>query len=95
MAKTQNNSATAANLCFALISRRPHPENPQTAIEVRFIEAKGRVGVGEVALSANEYQPAERLTRDYWLYVVYNCGRAPEVHPIQDPTRLDWRRWFR
>lgn len=28
------------NRGFDLISRRPHPEDPQTAIEVRFIEAK-------------------------------------------------------
>jgi hypothetical protein len=24
------------------------------------------------------------------LYVVYNCGGTPEVHPIQDPARLAW-----
>ena len=30
------------NRGFDLISRKPHPEDPQTAIEVRFIEVKGR-----------------------------------------------------
>jgi len=39
----------------------PHPEDPKTAIEVRFVEVKGRAGVGEVALSSNEYKTAERL----------------------------------
>jgi len=58
--------------------------------EVRFIEVKGRAGVGEVAVSANEKRTAERLGRDYWLYVVYNCGGTPKVHPIQDPARLGW-----
>ncbi|MFN8472779.1 MAG: DUF3883 domain-containing protein [Anaerolineae bacterium] len=93
------------NRGFDLISRRPpaaagpHPEDlplsadrqAQTAIEVRFIEVKGRAGVGDVALSANEYKTAERLTQDYWLYVVYNCASTPQVHVVQDPVRLDWR----
>mgnify|MGYP001233027515 CR=1 FL=1 len=42
-----------------------HPEYPNTAIEVRFIEAKGRSQVGEVALTSNEYKTAERLKKDY------------------------------
>ena len=79
------------NRGFDLISRKPHPEDPQTAIEVRFIEVKGRAGVGDVALTSNEYKTAERLKQDYWLYVVFNCGTTPEVHPIQDPARLDWK----
>jgi hypothetical protein len=33
------------NRGFDLISRRPHPEDPKTAIEVRFIEVKGRSAV--------------------------------------------------
>ncbi len=75
---------------FDLISRRPHPEDLQTAVEVRFIEVKGRAGVGEIALSSNEFRTAERLKDDYWLYVVYNCASVPEVHPVQDPVRLGW-----
>ena len=76
---------------FDLISRRPHPEDPQTAIEVRFIEVKGRAGVGEVALTANEYKTAERLKKDYWLYVVFNCAAKPDIKPVQDPAQLDWQ----
>jgi hypothetical protein len=79
------------NRGFDLISRKPHPEDVATAIEVRFIEVKGRTGIGEVALSTNEYKTAERLKSDYWLYVVYNCGSTPEVHVIRNPVRLGWK----
>lgn len=83
-------SVEKENRGFDLISRRPHPEDPQTSIEVRFIEVKGRVAVGEVALSSNEYKTAERLKCDYWLYVVYNCATSPQIHTIQDPAKLGW-----
>ncbi len=75
---------------FDLISRRFHPEDPQTAVEVRFIEVKGRAGVGDVALTSNEYRTAQRLGREYWLYVVYNCATTPEIHPISNPVTLPW-----
>jgi len=78
------------NRGFDLISRRPHPEDPATAIEVRFIEVKGRAGVGEIALTSNEYKTAERLKKDYWLYAVFNCAADPKVHLVQDPARLGW-----
>ena len=83
-------SVEQENRGFDLISRKPHPEDPETAIEVRFIEVKGRAAVGEIALSANEYKTAERLKRDYWLYAVFNCGAIPQIHAIQDPARLGW-----
>ena len=62
------------NRGFDLISRKPHPEDPKTCIEVRFIEVKGRAAVGEIALTSNEYKTAERLKKDYWLYAVFNCA---------------------
>jgi superfamily II DNA or RNA helicase len=83
-------SVEKENRGFDLISRRLHPEDPQTAIEVRFIEVKGRAGVDEVALTTNEYKTAERLKKDYWLYVVFDCATTPEIHTIQDPMRLGW-----
>jgi superfamily II DNA or RNA helicase len=83
-------SVEKENRGFDLISRKPHPEDLQTAIEVRFIEVKGRAAVGEVALTTNEYKTAERLKQDYWLYVVFHCASAPKVHTIQDPVRLGW-----
>ncbi len=82
------------NRGFDLISRRPHPEDPKSFIEVRFIEVKGRAGVGEVFLSANEFRTAERLKTDFWLYAVFNCAKpghaGPELNMVQDPSRLGW-----
>jgi hypothetical protein len=79
------------NRGFDIISRKPHPHDEKTFTDVRFIEVKGRAAVGEVALSDNEYKTAERLKKDYWLYVVFNCGTTPEVHLINDPARLGWQ----
>ena len=84
-------SVESENRGFDLISRKPHPEDIQTAVGVRFIEVKGRVAVGEVALTTNEFKTAERLKDDYWLYVVFNCGATPEVHRVQNPARLGWQ----
>jgi hypothetical protein len=83
-------SVEKENRGFDLISRKPHPEDPQTFIDVRFIEVKGRAGVGEVALTLNEFKTAQRLKDDFWLYVAFNCGETPELHTIQDPARLTW-----
>ena len=66
----------ADNRGFDLISRKPHPEDSKTFIEVRFIEVKGRGGIGEIFLRANEYKAAERLESDFWLYAVFNCGSS-------------------
>ena len=79
------------NRGFDLISRKPHAYDEKTFTDVRFIEVKGRAGVGEVALSDNEYKTAERLKNDYWLYVAFKCGAAPELHLVQDPARLGWQ----
>ena len=78
------------NRGFDLISRRLHPEDLKTAVEVRFIEVKGRAGVGEVAVTGNEYKTAERLKDDYWLYVVFNCASKPRIHIVQNPSTLGW-----
>ncbi len=80
------------NRGFDLISRRPHPEDPTTAIEVRFIEVKGRAAVGEIALTTNEYKTAQRLGNDYWLYVVFHCATPdPTVNILRNPATLDWQ----
>ena len=52
----------------------------------RYIEVKGRAGVGAVALTPNEWIKAQRFGRDYWLYVVVNCKTEPELYLIQDPA---------
>jgi hypothetical protein len=56
----------------------------------RFIEVKGRATIGEIALTKNEHDTAERLKQDYWLYVVFDCATTPRLIPIKDPSRLDW-----
>ncbi len=49
---------------------------------------KGRAHVGEVALTANEYGSAQRLKKDFWLYVVFNCAGKPDIRMVNDPERL-------
>jgi hypothetical protein len=84
-------SVEQENRGFDLVSRKPHPDDSETAIEVRFIEVKGRAGVGEVALTSNEFKTAERLKNDYWLYVVFNCAGGRDLHLVPDPARLGWK----
>ena len=52
----------------------------------RYIEVKGRAGIGVVALTPNEWIKAQRLGKDYWLYVVVNCKSKPELFLIRDPA---------
>lgn len=84
-------SVEADNRGFDLISRRPHPEDPKTALDVRFIEVKGRSGIGDIALTSNEYKTAQRMKQDYWLYVVTHCGTNPTLNIFRDPAQLDWQ----
>ena len=84
-------SVETQNRGFDLVSRLPHPEDPQTAMDVRFIEVKGRTLTGEVALTTNEYKTAVRLKDDYWLYVVFDAGTDnPNLQIVRDPARLGW-----
>ena len=53
---------------------------------VRYIEVKGRAGVGDVALTPNEWIKAQRFGDQYWLYVVVNCKSHPELHLIRNPA---------
>ncbi len=86
----QVESVESENRGFDLISRKSNPDDTLTTVAVKFIEVKGRSHVGQVALTTNEYRTAERLTQDYWLYVVFNCATQTEIHTIQNPTKLDW-----
>lgn len=64
---------------FDLLSRRPSGE--ELAIEV-----KGRVGIGDVELTENEWVKACNLRDRYWLYVVYDCGTPhPRLLRVKDP----------
>jgi superfamily II DNA or RNA helicase/DNA-binding XRE family transcriptional regulator len=63
---------------FDLLSIRPRAK--------RSIEVKGRAGIGEVEVSANEWARACNLRDDYWLYVVYNCATPnPRLVRVRDP----------
>jgi hypothetical protein len=85
-------SVEADNRGFDLISRKPHPKDPNTAIEVRFIEVKGRSHTGDIALTSNEYNTARRLRKDYWLYIVFHCASPnPSLNILNDPSTLDWQ----
>jgi hypothetical protein len=85
-------SVEADNRGFDLISRKPHPEDPKTAIDVRFIEVKGRSLTGDIALTSNEYNTAKRLRKDYSLYVVFHCASPkPSLNILNDPSTLDWQ----
>lgn len=53
----------------------------------RYIEVKGRSGVGGVMLSENEMNRLEQLGDSAWLYIVYNCKSEPQLVRIQNPTR--------
>ncbi len=83
-------SVETENRGYDLLSRKPHPTEPGVFIAARFIEVKGRAAVGEIALTANEYRTAQRLGKDYWLYVVFACAGNPELKLIQDPATLGW-----
>ena len=54
--------------------------------EGRFIEVKGRAGVGPVVLTPNEWIAARRLGAHYWLYIVTEALTSPRLHLIQDPA---------
>ena len=84
-------SVESENRGFDLISRKPHPEDPKTFTEVRFIEVKGRAGVGEIFLSSQRVQGRRaaqgRLLALRRLQLRFN----PELHTMQNPARLDWQ----
>ena len=60
--------------------------------ELRLIEIKGlAAATGNILLTPNERRVAEDRRDCYWLYVVTNCGTAPELRePIRDPARFPW-----
>jgi SNF2 family DNA or RNA helicase len=67
---------------FDLFSRRAKGD----VVEERGIEVKGRVGVGEIELSENEWARACNLRDKYWLYAVFDCGgNQPRLFRVQDP----------
>lgn len=53
---------------------------------VRYIEVKARAEVGDIALTQNEWFKAHRFKEDYYLYVVFNASKSPELFIIQNPA---------
>lgn len=50
------------------------------------VEVKGRVDIGPVELTENEWVCACNLRERYWLYVVFECAKAaPRLCRVQDP----------
>ena len=60
----------------------------------RFIEVKGRGTSGPIAgVLDREYDTANRLGSDAWLYVVFGCSTAtPILRVTSDWSRLPWVR---
>ncbi|MBX5449796.1 helicase-related protein [Thermogemmatispora sp.] len=64
---------------FDLLSRYPSGEE-------RAIEVKGRVGIGPIELTENEYQRAQNLQERYWLYCVFECEKQrPVLRRVRNP----------
>ncbi|MEM5777623.1 MAG: DUF3883 domain-containing protein, partial [Candidatus Aenigmatarchaeota archaeon] len=55
--------------------------------KIRYIEVKARSDVGSIVLTQNEWFKAQRFGDDYYLYVVFNCAKKPELHIIQNPAK--------
>ncbi|MCS7022802.1 MAG: helicase-related protein [Gemmataceae bacterium] len=53
---------------------------------VRYIEVKARATTGPIVLTPNEWLMAQRLSNDYWLYIVENAATSPVLHTIQNPA---------
>mgnify|MGYP005840679579 CR=1 FL=1 len=53
---------------------------------IRYIEVKARSAEGAVALTPNEWLMAHRLGEEYWLYIVANTARNPELYIINNPA---------
>jgi superfamily II DNA or RNA helicase len=53
----------------------------------RYIEVKGRAGIGGVELSEREWLTAENMGEDYWLYIVSDTKTHPMLKVIRNPVR--------
>src|SRR5262249_21650246 len=76
---------------FDILSTRPAfgATSPKSTVyEERAVEVKGRVGVGDIELTENEWSRACNSRNKYWLYVIYNCGTPnPRLYRVHDPFR--------
>ena len=43
-------------------------------------------------MTATSDKTAQRLRKDYWLYVVFQCATTnPSLNILRDPSTLDWQ----
>lgn len=77
-ARIQDVSDPSLKKGFDLESKRPNGE-------VRYIEVKGRTGVTNIELTANEWRQAANHQDRYWLYIVYYCDSNPQLHRCRNP----------
>lgn len=59
----------------------------EAAGEVRYIEVKSFATTGEVRLTPHEWQMAQRLGEDYWLYKVEYALSSPKLSCIRNPLQ--------
>ena len=55
--------------------------------EVRHIEVKTFATTGKIYFTPHEWQMAQRLGDEYWLYVVENVSDEPKLQCIQNPAQ--------
>jgi len=55
--------------------------------EVRHIEVKAFATTGKICFTPHEWQMAQRLGDEYWLYVVENVSDEPKLRCIQNPAQ--------
>ncbi len=53
---------------------------------IRYIDVKSRAQSGDIALTQNEWFKAQRFKEDYYLYVVYDASKSPQLFIIQNPA---------
>ncbi len=54
--------------------------------EVRYIEAKGRAATADVTLYYTEWQTANRMGEEFFIYYVTDPLEAPKLWIVQDPV---------
>jgi hypothetical protein len=72
---------SSQNLGFDVRSTGPQDKK-------RYIEVKARAMVGPIALTQNEWFKAQRFQDDYYLYIILNASKQPELYRIQNPAAV-------
>jgi len=54
--------------------------------EIRYIEVKTRSSEGDIDLTPNEWFKAKRFKEHYYLYIITNAVKNPQLHIIKNPA---------